>query len=252
MAAVMLKLDRLDAALALAREVLARDPRSDPALTIAADITLRQGEGPALVALLDALEMRGGASTTWLACRANALAATGAHDALAHLIAPERWCVQAMIDTEVDHDRLARAILSHPALAVSPHNRATQGRNERLDGLAGRGEEEIDSVLALIRRQIDAYIEERQDEPHPVMAYRPGSAMMQGWALVTSEDGHEARHVHPTSWLTAVYYVQVPETDAGAGGSPRGSVVFGPWPAELHRGSHAFPAGISSPAQECC
>jgi len=234
MAAALLRLGRADTALDLAREVLARDPRSDPALAIAADAMLRQGDAAGLIALLDDLAARQAPSTTWLACRANALAAAGDHEALAGLIDRERWCVPAMIGGGVDHDRLADAILSHPALATSPRNRATHGLNQRLDGLAGRGDPVIDSALALVRRRLQAYVEERRDLPHPLMAHRPAAAMLQGWALVTSEDGHEARHVHPTSWLTAVYYVRVPATEPRAAGPPPGSVVFGPWPAEMH------------------
>ena len=52
------------------------------------------------------------------------------------------------------------------------------------------------------------------------------------WATVLDQGGHQAPHVHPTGWLSGVYYAAVPEP---APGSPpdAGWIEFGRAPDEL-------------------
>ena len=60
------------------------------------------------------------------------------------------------------------------------------------------------------------------------MACRPNAVTLQGWALVLQDDGREELHIHPKSWLSAVYYVRVPKSlgRGTPGGGPRG---WFPW-----------------------
>jgi len=232
-----------DAALGILTDALERDPRDEAVLGAVADAMLKRGEGFALIALLDDLEMCGVKSTLLLSARASALGATGAHGELERLVSPEQWCARVTIDREeIDNRRLAEVILAHPALSVSPGDRATHGGNHRLDALASRDDPELRAIVATIRQHVEAYIDSRRGQPHPLMAWMPPAAVLQGWALATEGDGHEARHFHPRGWITAVYYVLVPEGPVQRSGPPPGSIVFGPWPAEDYPCPRAFPA----------
>jgi uncharacterized protein (TIGR02466 family) len=52
---------------------------------------------------------------------------------------------------------------------------------------------------------------------------------LNGWAVVVHDDGHENWHMHPSGWISGVYYVAVPEIRSNAGESP-GAIEFGPFP----------------------
>ncbi|KQX20751.1 hypothetical protein ASD39_04125 [Sphingomonas sp. Root50] len=250
LASVLTAAGQHDAALRAVTAALDLNPHDDAALSMAADQMLKQGRAPALIALLDDLEMRGVRSAMLLSCRANALGACGAHAELERLVSPSQWCVQAMIGPdEVDNRRLAEVILTHPALVTSPGDRPTRGTNHRLDAIASREEPEIRAIVSTIRRHVDAYVAARRDVPHPLMSHMPAAAVLQGWALATNGDGHEARHIHARSWITAVYYARVPVARRRAAGPPPGSIVFGPWPSETHRCAGAFPAWHLEPRE---
>ena len=218
------------------------------ALTIASDALLGMKDPASLMALLDMLESSGVHSSTLLASRANALAASNAFDALEQLLKPSRWCKQVMIE-ERTRDRLAELILSHPAMDTSSMNVASRGRNRRLEALANRNEPEIQSALSMIRRQVEIYVDERRHFAHPLMLQYPSDTLLQGWALETLDDGHEARHIHVRGWLTAVYYLRVPEREVRTVSPPPGSVVFGPWPAPMHQSAHVFPGWHIEPSE---
>jgi len=47
------------------------------------------------------------------------------------------------------------------------------------------------------------------------------------WCVVLERGGHQIPHIHPASWLSGVYYPQVPEGIA-TGEGPAGWLEFGP------------------------
>lgn len=243
LASIFTALGRHDAALRTVLEALDRNPHDDATLAAAADMMLNQGDAAALIALLDDMEKRGVKSTMLLSCRANALGASGAHAELEQLVSPEQWCARVMIGSdEVDNRRLSEAIMTHPALEASPGDRPTQGRNRRLDAIASRDAHEIRAIVSAVRGHVDTYIAARRGLSHPLMSQAPAAAVLQGWALATSGDGHEERHIHARSWITAVYYVRVPAKTRNEGTPPPGSIVFGPWPSVAHPCARAFSA----------
>jgi hypothetical protein len=62
-----------------------------------------------------------------------------------------------------------------------------------------------------IRCQVERYV---ADLPagmdHPFLLSRPAEYMIDGWAMVTSGEGHLAPHIHPRAWMNGVYYVARP------------------------------------------
>ena len=232
-------LGREDEARAAARAALHENPHDAKALEfVAKDMALR-GEARALTALCQDLASCGVQSATLLAFRATEAGLAGRHAELDALLEPEQWCAWIQLEPGlVDNERLADAILSHPALAPSPTEKPTDGRNLRLERLARRSEPAIRNLLAVVRQQVDAYVARRIGLPHPLMAQRPDTVRIDGWALVLSEDGRELQHIH--SWLTAVYYVRTPKAEED-GEPPPGAIVFGPWPPSCDHLLSAFP-----------
>ena len=49
------------------------------------------------------------------------------------------------------------------------------------------------------------------------------------WATVLDEGGHQTPHIHPSGWLSGVYYVAIPPGD---GGDEHGWIEFGRPPPE--------------------
>ena len=234
-------LGREDEARAAARTALHENPHDAKALELVAKDMVLRGEAGALTALCQDLASCGVQSTTLLAFRAMEAGLAGRHAELDALLEPGRWCAWIQLEPGlVDNERLADAILSHPALAPSPAEKPTHGRNLRLEKLASRSEPAIRNFLAVVRQQVDAYVARRIGSPHPLMAQRPDTVRLDGWALVLSEDGRELHHIHPDGWLTAVYYVRTPKAE-GDGKPPPGSIVFGPWPPACDHVLPAFP-----------
>jgi len=157
------------------------------------------------------------------------------------LLNPALWCAQIPLGRDpARDDRVVDTILSHPDIAPSAEGKATRGANLRLTGLARRPEPAIRDLLVDVQREIDAYVAARAQADHPLMAQWPDAVMLDGWALVMADDGHEEQHIHPKGWLTAVYYLRTPKGE-GDGTPPPGSIIFGPWPGSSDERLTGFP-----------
>lgn len=241
LACVLEKLGDAPGALAAARQALAEDAGDDGTLVLTARLLWDRVDE--LLDLCRALAAQGVLTPTLLACQAAALAATGKQAELQTLVDPAHWCACISLQGLVDHERLVQAIMDHPALAVSDMDRPTRGRNMRLTHMGSQSDPAIRALLALIRDRVDAYVMERRHLDHPVMAARPDKALLQGWALALMDDGHEMTHIHPTGWLSTVYYVRTPVgADPGAG-----DIIFDPWPPEWADRLPTYPTHRVSP-----
>jgi hypothetical protein len=75
---------------------------------------------------------------------------------------------------------------------------------------------------------IDRYIEGLPTEDsHPFLAARPARFRLDGWAVVTREDGQIGSHFHPRAWITTVLYVVRPPASR-VPGSKAGWLEVGP------------------------
>ncbi|MBU0724713.1 MAG: hypothetical protein KJ904_01650 [Alphaproteobacteria bacterium] len=237
-------LNRIDEARAAASEALDEDPSDSTVLDAFARDCLTRGAAESLITLCQRSIDGGIASTIHLAYLSAALSLAGRTADVQSLINPERLCRRIELNSGlVDNQELAQAILAHPALAPSPDIRPTRGHNLRLEELASVEHPAIRNLLAIVRRQVDHYLAECLDAPHPLLAHRPQTAWLQGWALVLSDDGHEETHIHPRGWLSVIYYVRVPQ-----GASP-GALVFGPWPPAIQESLPDFPRWHMEPQE---
>ncbi|MGX1305705.1 hypothetical protein AB7M35_000425 [Amorphus suaedae] len=237
-------LNRIDEARMAAELMLDEDRRDGPVLRAFADDCLTRGDGEALAIVCRKAIDGGVGSTIHFAYLSAALCLAGRTSDAHRLIDRERLCRRVeLASAQVDNEDLVQAILTHPALAPSPEIRPTHGCNLRLEGLAGVTHPAIRNLLAIVRREVDDYLAERLDAPHPLFANSPQTARLQGWALVLSNDGHEEAHIHPQGWLSVVYYARVPQGASGNAGedAPPGSLAFGPWPPSIGAALPDFP-----------
>ena len=63
--------------------------------------------------------------------------------------------------------------------------------------------------------------------PHPFFDGRPGRIEITGWAVVLDSGGYMTAHMHPSSWLSGVYYGAVPDAINAASNDRVGWIEFG-------------------------
>ena len=125
---------------------------------------------------------------------------------------------------------LADAALNHPSLAHEPHDKATRnGRQTRELFIDPEGA--LAALRAEIETAVDAYLAAHPADPdHPWLAHPPRRWRLTAWATVLGSQGHQAAHIHPSGWLSGVYYVALPPvmSDASEESDHRaGWIVFG-------------------------
>ena len=90
----------------------------------------------------------------------------------------------------------------------------------------------------MINRAVRGYIQNLPDDAgHPFVANVPKRWTMNGWGVVLQEHGYQRAHIHPSGWLSGVYYVRVPDSIGAA--SKEGWIEFGTPPETIGcRGEH--------------
>lgn len=129
---------------------------------------------------------------------------------------------------------LARHILHHPTLRPAPASFSVHGGKTTGELLAPP----LGPMRAfenLVRAAVQAYAAGLPNDPsHPFIANRPRSWRLNMWANIIEAEGFQVPHIHPSGWLSAVYYVRVPEVVRSQGQS--GWIEFGePYSDVVHR-----------------
>jgi uncharacterized protein (TIGR02466 family) len=137
----------------------------------------------------------------------------------------------ALVDYEqllVIHDtpvelaaRLAPLILADPSLTESPASKATRGGGQtgELDLGADPALAALGRLLTGAVRAFAARLAAGALATHPAMARAAPDWTIRAWGVVLTAGGRQLPHIHPTGWLSGVYYVAVPPPgEAGAHG----------------------------------
>ncbi|MGB7259601.1 MAG: putative 2OG-Fe(II) oxygenase [Pseudolabrys sp.] len=97
----------------------------------------------------------------------------------------------------------------------------------------------VQALKKELYRRVDQYVAELpKDSDHPFIASRPREYKLEGWAVVSKDEGHHGAHIHPRAWIEGVYYILQPDTaddsepDAGhlKVGPPLGVTPESGWP----------------------
>jgi len=227
------------------RAVLADNPDDAAACRLLSRMLRKSGRISDLVALCEDLAARGAANAQLLFNWGSALAHSGDLERARRLMVDPRRIVSVDLpapdgfpDIAAFNAALAEEILGNPnKVSEFPVEDEANRGSRRVDNLfTGRRPELIELLLGAFQRAVAAYVLEPLGEFDPWPKVRPAAARLRPWGLIQRGGEYEEAHIHPTGWLSGVYYVQVPSVVSDAGAGP-GCIEFGP-PAAI---AEAFP-----------
>jgi tetratricopeptide (TPR) repeat protein len=230
---VLHSLERLDEALAAYERALSLQPALLEGLFEVGKprhihALFERGEHARAVTALDAFLKRRPGQSCALALKAIALDEVGEHAGARSLVDFERLIRPVRLAIPPDlNPALAEWIRHHPTLheapaAFSVHRGLSTG--ELLAGEKGP----IRAFERLVRAAIEAYQQALPvDSAHPFIANRPRRWHLTMWAIVIEAEGFQVPHIHPSGWLSGVYYVTLPEAVRTQGEQRAGWIEFG-------------------------
>lgn len=124
---------------------------------------------------------------------------------------------------------LERMIREHPSLGHVHTNRATH-HGVQTASLMIDPPPEMRAFARVIDGRIRAVLRElraRGHGEHPWVKHAPTHWLVNAWAIVLGDQGHQTSHIHPEAWLSGVYYVAMPEDGIGTGHGQDGWIEFG-------------------------
>lgn len=127
---------------------------------------------------------------------------------------------------------LVQYLLDHPSLTYSKTNRSMEKGRGTLELFDGTEHGPAAMLKQMIMETAREYMAERPVDPdHPFLASPPKSFNVSCWGNVYDRDGRQLVHIHPTSWLSGVYYPALPSCvkDAAKGktNNVEGWIEFG-------------------------
>ncbi|MEI9991670.1 MAG: putative 2OG-Fe(II) oxygenase [Rhizomicrobium sp.] len=126
---------------------------------------------------------------------------------------------------------LAEEIACHPGLRYERVGTASLASWRVDDPLLERSVL-LPLLLEAIRRKIVAYVAAMPAYAPFARTGRASRATLTVWSVLTRNDGFEDWHIHPSAWLSGVYYVEVP-CAVRSGGGKAGCIEFGAPPAVI-------------------
>lgn len=124
-------------------------------------------------------------------------------------------------------------VLNHPSLVVAPTSHATvKGRHTGNLLVDPKGPfEDFESILWRAARQYQT--ENPADSTHPYLAEQPELGGLVVWSVVMEAQGHQVPHIHPSGWLSGVYYADLPEIVDQETTDHEGWIEFGAPPPDF-------------------
>ena len=208
------RLDQAEAAFHRALEIEPGLLRSyvDLAITL-----LQKAEPKAALATCDACLERSPGNTAALALKATVLCELGQSGAARALLDFDRFIRQRPIevpDGYRDLDSFNAALVEHarghPSLVYAPTSHTTRG-GQQSGELLTEPKGPIAQLEAAIMHAVADYIAGlAPGDGHPFIARRPERSSLNLWATILDSGGRQVPHIHPTGWLSGVYYARVP------------------------------------------
>ena len=230
-----------EAAKALA-DATALDPDYPDAVTNLADVLVQQGDPGAAVAACKRFLQRQPGDSGVLAAKAIALGESGEAEAFTRLVDFDRFLFpekqaapRGFADIASFNAALAEQVLAHPTLVDAPASHATRrGKHtgELLGDVAGPSatfRAMVDDAVTRYRTRLGA------DLSHPFVANALSRWRLTAWSIVLQgAGGYQAPHIHPSAWLSGVYYARVPDIVGDANAEKAGWIEFGQPSEEFH------------------
>ncbi len=208
---------RAEAAVASYRDALRLDPDFAPAYTNLANAHLQAGQVTEAVEVLRrCLEVSPGdrKALAYLAAASADIGDSDTRDRLLDfdgLMAARRWqAPEGYESIEAFNRALVEHVTAHGTLQWEPVTKTTRNGSqtgELLDERPGP----ITALENMVRAAVTDYLAAiPADSDHPFQSTAPREWRLTFWATILEEGGHQAAHLHPTGWLSGVYYAAVP------------------------------------------
>ncbi len=227
-------LGRLDEAARALEQAISLNPDHAQAQFHLCGVLVRQGDSAGALALCDGFLQSHPRSTSMLAVKSVILLESGEREAFGHvvdfdrLIRARRFESVPGFENLSDFNRsLTDHVISHPALVYELPGAATsKGWHSGMLTLGEKGP--VAELERMIEDMVLEYCREVPLDPaHPFLASRPERWRLSIWAIVLDGQGHQVPHIHPSSWLSGVYYAAVPAFVTSASDSKDGWIEFG-------------------------
>ncbi len=234
-------LGRLTEATSAYRRAIEIAPKYPGAHVNLGDALLEMGDVKAASEACEAYLRKHPNDTSLLAWRAIVLRELGERQAERSLVDFDRFIRPVRLDAPAPYSSLAEFntalaehVRQHPTLVYAPSRHATRFGKHSGELLA----EPKGPVIYLeetIRAAVEAYIGSLPADPeHPFVNNPPRHFGLTAWSIVLEGPGHQVPHIHPSAWLSGVYYVQLPEITSQPGQGEAGWIEFGRPPEHFH------------------
>jgi len=134
-------------------------------------------------------------------------------------------CPDGFADLSSFNSALKDGLLKDPSLIAEPLNKATTGGSQtgELEFTASPAGVALKSIIQEAIQQYSQNLIDSGLEQHQALTRRTEAFGLRAWGTLLNGGGRQTPHLHPTSWISGVYYVAVP---AGLENSA-GSIEFG-------------------------
>jgi uncharacterized protein (TIGR02466 family) len=131
---------------------------------------------------------------------------------------------------------LAGHVENHPSLFRAPASHAT-AEGLHSGSLLVEPKGPVAAFESIVGAAVSAYGRAHPKElGHPWLEHRPRGVFLKMWSVVLERGGHQIPHIHPSAWLSGVYYPKLP-VSIRTGDGPAGWLEFGgserPFPSKL-------------------
>jgi tetratricopeptide (TPR) repeat protein len=235
--AVYTKLGRCDDAVQAFDQATGIDPRDPESLVAAAECLLIHSRFEAALERLDKALLVSPYEVRGLALKTLALAELGRQDEERWLSDPHRF-VHVLRLSDLGYgpaevgmlNRALSAFASNESsMRQDPPEYATVKSWHTTTNLA----DSPDEAIVVLKRFIAYAFEQRlkslpnEDPAHPFVRNKPQQVITDLWAVRMASGSKMLPHIHPTGWLSGVYYVDVPSIVEDAQGGQAGWLQLG-------------------------
>ena len=130
-------------------------------------------------------------------------------------------------DVAALNEALAQHVTTHPTLHEAPES-FSLSRGRSTSELLAPPFGPVPIFERLLRAAIADYCRGLSGQAdHPFVSTMPREWRLTMWANVIEAEGYQVPHIHPSGWLSAVYYVKVPEVVRTEAARRSGWIEFG-------------------------
>ncbi len=235
------KSGRLDEAIDTYRRAIGIAPNYPGAHVNLGDALLERGDVAAALQACEAYLEGHPGDTTLLAWKAVVLHELGEQEAARTLVDFDRFIGPVHLEAPAPFSSLAEFnaaladhVSRHPTLVYAPASHATRFGKHSGELLA-EPKGPVAHLEEQIRGAVESYIRSLPVDPeHPFLNNPPRRFGLTAWCIILERQGHQVPHIHPSAWLSGVYYVRLPEIIGQPGQGEAGWIEFGRPPEHFH------------------